>query len=317
MTNMEADSNKIESTANARGDERPSLAEIPELERSLKELQEVGGRYCIPFANDILVKADKIKAIRRAFNLQIECIELNERELVAYEDRCLVLFKCYAIRDEGKFRIVFNDVLTCTACGAENDPEATCCAECGRSFDELRAEEKRLIEDCEKQSKKLKLELAKVALDEAEQNEAIRAAIRGDNLSSIEENLRKQKEIISRIDELRELAKEKRRETLSFDSYEFVVCGSCGKKQDKKAAFCSDCGSSISISAAKRACPKCRVLYMGDIAYCMYCGSQTVEIFQHQRKGGSARTCPNCGASVVNGKRFCTKCGTRIEGMEG
>ena len=310
---MEIDGNRSNPAAVASNSEELHNTTISELEQSLKELQHEGGRYCVPFANDVLARASEVAAIRKLFNLQIERVDINRRELDVLQDRCLSLFKCYVTRDGDKVRIDYSDILICASCGAENEPDAIYCAECGRSFDEMRFEVKKDIDTCEKQARTLMLQLGKAAFDEARQNEAIRAAVKSDNLERIEENLKNQKKVLSRINELRKLEKEQKEASSTVQDFEYIVCENCGKKQGVDTAFCPDCGSPLSVPLAMRACPSCKVPYMGQVAYCMYCGSQTVDVARPQESDGE-RVCPNCGASVIQGKRFCTKCGTRVDG---
>lgn len=129
----------------------------------------------------------------------------------------------------------------------------------------------------------------------------------------LEQNEAVQAEIVAKINKLTEP------ETSSEDNADtngckFVVCEKCGKRLEVGVDFCPGCGSSLAVSDAKRICPSCKTLFMNEAAFCMFCGSETVDVNNRQKKEEIKNVCPNCGAPIVAGRRFCTKCGARLEG---
>lgn len=291
----------------------PHIEEILELEASLRDLQEQKARIAIDFAEFAILKSAKMAKLQTLFNVQIERINLNEQAMAVASEQCLGLFGCIAYRDGDKVSIEFNDHLTCTACGAINEVADIYCADCGQSFEQMRKKAKSAIEIYQTRAGKLKQDLADAALEEVEKNDALRSALECEQLNMLEQNEAVQAEIVAKINKLTEP------ETSSEDNADtngckFVVCGKCGKRLEVGVDFCSGCGSSLVVSDAKRICPSCKTLFMNEAAFCMFCGSETVDVNNRQKKEEIKNVCPNCGAPIVAGRRFCTKCGARLEG---
>lgn len=298
--------------AQAEHEAVPHAGEMFELESALKDLQKQRSGLAVDFAESVIEKSAKIKKLRALFSIPMERINLNEQAMSALNARCLGLFGCIAYRDGDNISIEFNDCLTCTACGASNDVGDIYCADCGQSFEQMRKKAKKEIEVYQARAGKLKQDLADAVLVEIEKNEALRSTLVCEQLNMLEQNEAIQAEIVAKINKLTE-SETSSEDDADTNGCKFVVCGKCGKRLEVGVDFCPGCGSFLAVSAAKRICPSCKTLFMNEAAFCMFCGSETVDVNNRQKKEEIKNVCPNCGAPIVAGRRFCTKCGTRLE----
>lgn len=294
----------------------PSEKEILELESKLEVLQSEGEKCELAFAEEILSKAKVIKAIRTQFNRQIEQIEKNKEALDKLVDSISGLSTCVVCRDSGSVKIQLNDYLICSKCGGKNDADAVYCSDCGAEFGALRKDLCKRTKERAKRSENLKLALAQEVMANAEKNEALRAAVESDQLKLLKENESTWNET---VEEIRKL-KEPKGEPADDNAFEFIACDGCGSKQKVSYAICKVCGHPLKAGEAKSACPKCSVLFMNKLAFCMYCGAPTIAVetsSKNSPKTDETGACPCCGAPIVAGKRFCSRCGTKISGDKG
>lgn len=288
--------------------------EMFELQTALKDLQKQRAGLAVDFAELVISKSAKIKKLQTLFNIPMERINLNEQAMAALNGRCLGLFGCIAYRDGDKISIEFNDHLTCTACGTTNEVGDIYCADCGQSFEQMRKKAKKEIEVYQARGGKLKQDLADAVLVEIKENEALRSVLECKQLTMLEQNEAAQAELVAKINKLTE-SETSGKDNDNTNGYKFIVCGKCGKRLEVGVDFCPGCGSSLATLDAKRICPSCKTLYMNETAYCMFCGTQTKEVKNKQKKNKEIKNvCSYCGAPIVAGRRFCTKCGARLEG---
>lgn len=290
--------------------------EILELESKLEALQSDNKKRELAFAEEILSKAKAIKAIRVQFDRQIGQIEKNKEALDKLVDSISSLSTCVVCRDSGSVKIQLNDYLVCSKCGGKNDADAVFCSDCGAEFRGLRKDLCKRTKERAKRAESLKLALAQEAMANAGKNEALRAAVESDQFKLLEENESTWNEIVEEIEKLRE----PKGGPAEDNAFEYIACGGCGSKQKVSYAICEVCGHPLKAGEAKSACPKCSVLFMNKLAFCMYCGAPTVSVEASPKnlpKTEGAGACPNCGAPSVAGKRFCSRCGTRVNGDEG
>lgn len=298
----------------AEHEAKPYTREMFELESALKDLQKQRAGLAVDFAESVISKSAKIEKLQALFSIPMERISLNEQAMTALNERCLGLFGCIAYRDGDKTSIEFNDYLTCTACGAKNEAGDIYCADCGQSFVQMRKKAKEEIEVYQTRAGKLKRDLANAVLVEIEKNEALRSTLECKQLSMLEQNEAAQAELVAKINKLAE-SDTSSKDNDNTSGYKFIACGRCGKRLDVGVDFYPGCGSSLAALDAKRICPSCKTLYMNETAFCMFCGTQTKEVKNKQKKNKEIKNaCSYCGAPIVAGRRFCTKCGARLEG---
>jgi len=93
-----------------------------------------------------------------------------------------------------------------------------------------------------------------------------------------------------------------------------VNCSKCAAEVPYAAAFCSACGSSMSVASPPSAnafCTKCGSQVASDKAFCTKCGNKVGQA-EEPLPPVHDSLCNSCGSSVAPDKAFCTKCGNKL-----